>query len=161
MREGLHVGHLIILGELGYQVGITAGDVQRIRIIGVGYQLEEIGAIDLSGGTKLQFLVMAEFLAKEYRRKQAERIGVTEMLIRCSIQQLSIVFGAFSPEPDRVAEVLDSAGESDIGGIDAVVAGVVAGAKGIQDRFAVGIEGVGVAVIGEVLDGSPETCLYF
>lgn len=28
MGEGLHVGHLEIFGELGYQVGITTGNVQ-------------------------------------------------------------------------------------------------------------------------------------
>jgi len=45
MGEGLHVGRLEIFGELGYQVGITAGNVQGIRIIGVGYQLEKLGRL--------------------------------------------------------------------------------------------------------------------
>jgi len=36
------------------------------------------------------------------------------------IQQCTLVIRAFSPESDRIAEVLDSAGESDIRSIDAI-----------------------------------------
>src|ERR1700754_2340723 len=79
-RKGLHVGQLEGIGELRYQVGITPGNVQRIRVVGEGYQLEESRPVDLARRTELYFLVVLELLTNKDRREKTGRIRVVEML---------------------------------------------------------------------------------
>ncbi len=82
MREGLHIRQLEGIGELRHEIRITAGDIQRIRIVRVRDQLEEAGPVDLTGGAELQLLVMLQLLAEEQGREQGRGIAIMEMLSR-------------------------------------------------------------------------------
>jgi hypothetical protein len=80
MRKCLQIGHLEVVREFGDKVRITAGNIQKVRIVSVRDQLEEGRAIHFAGGTELELLVVFEFLAQEQRREQAQRIGISEVL---------------------------------------------------------------------------------
>ena len=150
MGQGLHIRQFEGFGELRHQVGVTTGDIQRIRVVRIRDQLEKSGACYFPGGAELEFLVMLEFLAEEDRREDTQRIGV--LIRHTGIEQFAGVVGALRSQPQCIAEVAEPAGVVHIGSINAVGAFVVADAEGIEDGFAGAVERVGIIVVAQVLD---------
>src|ERR1700720_960737 len=150
MRKGLHIRQLESIGELRHQGGITAGDIQRIRIIRVRDQLEEAGPVDLAGSAELYLLVVLQLLAEEKGREQARRITI--MIMLSLIQQVPRIIGAFPSQSKGITEITDPAAEIDISRINPARARIIAGSIGRKGGVAIFIQGISIIIIGQLLN---------
>ena len=93
MRQCLHIAHFEGLGELRSEVRVTPGNIEGIRVVRIGDQLEEIRPGDLPRGAQLDLLVIFELLTEEDGGEEAERIGI--FVGRIGIDELTAIVGAF------------------------------------------------------------------